>query len=172
MEDATIIYEQSCDLCTTASCSIRSIVCLNLPSFSGGLNPWGTPGTRKVEEVSLHALRLSFNTWISHCSYSQIIYWKSSEELIIKPLSWKNKIYRGSWRHLLSMIDLLRLLDSVMPGTDLSCWPQMDMVPALHRYEVYVKVLPFCPFDIPELKTTSSPLCRSHNFLRQELELV
>jgi diacylglycerol kinase (ATP) len=42
--------------------SIRSIVCLNLPSFSGGLNPWGTPGTRKVEEVSLHALRLSFNT--------------------------------------------------------------------------------------------------------------
>jgi diacylglycerol kinase (ATP) len=55
MEDATIIYEQSCDLCTTASCSIRSIVCLNLPSFSGGLNPWGTPGTRKVEERELTA---------------------------------------------------------------------------------------------------------------------
>ncbi|KAL2328284.1 hypothetical protein Fmac_021711 [Flemingia macrophylla] len=27
--------------------SIRSIVCLNLPSFSGGLNPWGTPNRRK-----------------------------------------------------------------------------------------------------------------------------
>ncbi|XP_059449376.1 diacylglycerol kinase 5 [Corylus avellana] len=25
--------------------SIRSIICLNLPSFSGGLNPWGTPST-------------------------------------------------------------------------------------------------------------------------------
>ncbi|XP_073297111.1 diacylglycerol kinase 5-like isoform X1 [Primulina huaijiensis] len=27
--------------------SIRSIVCLNLPSFSGGLNPWGTPNINK-----------------------------------------------------------------------------------------------------------------------------
>ncbi|KAL5147480.1 Diacylglycerol kinase 5 [Glycine soja] len=27
--------------------SIKSIVCLNLPSFSGGLNPWGTPNRRK-----------------------------------------------------------------------------------------------------------------------------
>lgn len=27
--------------------SIRSIVCLNLPSFSGGLNPWGTPSSKK-----------------------------------------------------------------------------------------------------------------------------
>ncbi|GMJ06441.1 diacylglycerol kinase 5 [Hibiscus trionum] len=27
--------------------SIRSIVCLNLPSFSGGLNPWGTPSRRR-----------------------------------------------------------------------------------------------------------------------------
>ncbi|KAH6775302.1 diacylglycerol kinase 5 [Perilla frutescens var. hirtella] len=27
--------------------SIRSIVCVNLPSFSGGLNPWGTPNVRK-----------------------------------------------------------------------------------------------------------------------------
>ncbi|XP_062226873.1 diacylglycerol kinase 1-like isoform X2 [Phragmites australis] len=33
--------------------SIRSIVCLNLPSFSGGLNPWGTPGTRKVQDRDL-----------------------------------------------------------------------------------------------------------------------
>ncbi|XP_076958719.1 diacylglycerol kinase 5-like [Bidens hawaiensis] len=27
--------------------SIRSILCLNLPSFSGGLNPWGTPNPNK-----------------------------------------------------------------------------------------------------------------------------
>ncbi|KAI3439822.1 Diacylglycerol kinase (DAG kinase) [Psidium guajava] len=27
--------------------SIRSVICLNLPSFSGGLNPWGTPRRRK-----------------------------------------------------------------------------------------------------------------------------
>nr|AAG23128.1 calmodulin-binding diacylglycerol kinase [Solanum lycopersicum] len=27
--------------------SVRSIVCLNLPSFSGGLNPWGTPNSNK-----------------------------------------------------------------------------------------------------------------------------
>ncbi|KAI4321895.1 hypothetical protein MLD38_035222 [Melastoma candidum] len=27
--------------------SIRSIVCLNLPSFSGGLNPWGKPDQKK-----------------------------------------------------------------------------------------------------------------------------
>ncbi|KAF7110201.1 hypothetical protein CFC21_110342 [Triticum aestivum] len=28
--------------------SIRSIVCVNLPSFSGGLNPWGDPGARRI----------------------------------------------------------------------------------------------------------------------------
>ncbi|KAK4803718.1 hypothetical protein SAY86_003535 [Trapa natans] len=28
--------------------SIRSIVCLNLPSFSGGLNPWGRPNPKKT----------------------------------------------------------------------------------------------------------------------------
>ncbi|KAL0917374.1 hypothetical protein M5K25_012428 [Dendrobium thyrsiflorum] len=33
--------------------SIRSIVCLNLPSFSGGLNPWGTPHRSKARDVSL-----------------------------------------------------------------------------------------------------------------------
>ncbi|XP_047944634.1 diacylglycerol kinase 1-like [Salvia hispanica] len=27
--------------------SVRSIVCLNLPSFSGGLNPWGNPNSHK-----------------------------------------------------------------------------------------------------------------------------
>nr|CAD1841174.1 unnamed protein product [Ananas comosus var. bracteatus] len=33
--------------------SIRSIVCLNLPSFSGGLNPWGTPSRRKKQDRDL-----------------------------------------------------------------------------------------------------------------------
>ncbi|CAD6259446.1 unnamed protein product [Miscanthus lutarioriparius] len=35
--------------------SIQSVICLNLPSFSGGLNPWGTPGTRKVQDRDLTA---------------------------------------------------------------------------------------------------------------------
>ncbi|KAK9156081.1 hypothetical protein Sjap_003561 [Stephania japonica] len=30
--------------------SIRSIVCLNLPSFSGGLNPWGTPSKNRSQD--------------------------------------------------------------------------------------------------------------------------
>ncbi|KAL3322713.1 hypothetical protein AABB24_040017 [Solanum stoloniferum] len=33
--------------------SIRSIVCLNLPSFSGGLNPWGRPNKQKLHERDL-----------------------------------------------------------------------------------------------------------------------
>nr|XP_009793421.1 PREDICTED: diacylglycerol kinase 5-like isoform X1 [Nicotiana sylvestris] len=33
--------------------SIRSIVCLNLPSFSGGLNPWGKPNKKKLHERDL-----------------------------------------------------------------------------------------------------------------------
>ncbi|XP_043689780.1 diacylglycerol kinase 5 [Telopea speciosissima] len=33
--------------------SIRSIVCLNLPSFSGGFNPWGTPNKRKEHDRDL-----------------------------------------------------------------------------------------------------------------------
>ncbi|XP_050247332.1 diacylglycerol kinase 1-like isoform X1 [Quercus robur] len=33
--------------------SIRSIVCLNLPSFSGGLNPWGTPHRKKSHDRDL-----------------------------------------------------------------------------------------------------------------------
>ncbi|KAF3453585.1 hypothetical protein FNV43_RR04025 [Rhamnella rubrinervis] len=32
---------------------IRSIICLNLPSFSGGLNPWGTPSTGKLRDRDL-----------------------------------------------------------------------------------------------------------------------
>ncbi|PON92387.1 Diacylglycerol kinase [Trema orientale] len=35
--------------------SIRSIVCLNLPSFSGGLNPWGTPNRNKKRDRDLTA---------------------------------------------------------------------------------------------------------------------
>ncbi|KAK9092294.1 hypothetical protein Syun_027205 [Stephania yunnanensis] len=35
--------------------SIRSIVCLNLPSFSGGLNPWGTPNRKKEQDRELTA---------------------------------------------------------------------------------------------------------------------
>ncbi|KAJ8459504.1 hypothetical protein OPV22_032430 [Ensete ventricosum] len=33
--------------------SIRSVVCLNLPSFSGGLNPWGTPDKKKQRDRDL-----------------------------------------------------------------------------------------------------------------------
>ncbi|XP_027346244.1 diacylglycerol kinase 5-like [Abrus precatorius] len=33
--------------------SIRSIICLNLPSFSGGLNPWGTPNSKKQRDRDL-----------------------------------------------------------------------------------------------------------------------
>ncbi|XP_047331318.1 diacylglycerol kinase 1-like [Impatiens glandulifera] len=33
--------------------SIRSIVCLNLPSFSGGLNPWGMPNQKKTRDRDL-----------------------------------------------------------------------------------------------------------------------
>ena len=32
--------------------SIRSIICLNLPSFSGGLNPWGMPRRNALRNVS------------------------------------------------------------------------------------------------------------------------
>ncbi|CAN1220491.1 Diacylglycerol kinase 5 [Linum perenne] len=37
----------------TIPSSIRSIVCLNLPSFSGGLNPWGTPSSWKSRDRQL-----------------------------------------------------------------------------------------------------------------------
>ncbi|XP_052208036.1 diacylglycerol kinase 5-like isoform X2 [Diospyros lotus] len=33
--------------------SIRSILCLNLPSFSGGLDPWGTPNAKKMHNRDL-----------------------------------------------------------------------------------------------------------------------
>ncbi|CAK8575538.1 unnamed protein product [Lathyrus sativus] len=36
--------------------SIRSIVCLNLPSFSGGFNPWGTPNRKKQRDVIVRDL--------------------------------------------------------------------------------------------------------------------
>ena len=40
--------------------SIRSIVCLNLPSFSGGLNPWGTPSRRQKRHVNIIMLMLNY----------------------------------------------------------------------------------------------------------------
>lgn len=46
--------------------SIRSIVCLNLPSFSGGLNPWGTPNQKKARYVRW-SLSIYFPT-INDCS--------------------------------------------------------------------------------------------------------
>lgn len=55
-------------------CSIRSIICLNLPSFSGGLNPWGTPSSFKRRDVctlqtlyfQFLSLSLSSNTYFQH----------------------------------------------------------------------------------------------------------
>ncbi|KAH7286357.1 hypothetical protein KP509_32G003300 [Ceratopteris richardii] len=51
------IYVQRCNVPLweklKISKSIRSIVMLNLPSFSGGLNPWGTPSSRKSAERQL-----------------------------------------------------------------------------------------------------------------------
>lgn len=35
--------------------STRSVVCLHLPSFSGGVDPWGVPGTRKKQDRALTA---------------------------------------------------------------------------------------------------------------------
>ncbi|TVU00963.1 hypothetical protein EJB05_53620, partial [Eragrostis curvula] len=43
---------RSCLLCLTAFVPLRSIVCLNLPSFPGGLNALGTPGTSRAADVS------------------------------------------------------------------------------------------------------------------------
>ena len=59
---------------------------------------------------------------------------------------------RGSSLHLLSMMDLLRLLASVTPGTGWSCWPQMDTALALHRYELLLlRIPPECPDGNPTL---------------------
>nr|CAB3488388.1 unnamed protein product [Digitaria exilis] len=51
-------YSEHCPTCKGEDhekTSIRSIICLNLPSFSGGLNPWGTPSMRKVQDRDLTA---------------------------------------------------------------------------------------------------------------------
>lgn len=40
--------------------SIRSIVCLNLPSFSGGLDPWGKPNRKKLQYVSFDCSLICF----------------------------------------------------------------------------------------------------------------
>jgi hypothetical protein len=41
--------------------SIRSIVCLNLPSFSGGLNPWGTPSGIMRRDVAPNTCSFPFS---------------------------------------------------------------------------------------------------------------
>lgn len=43
----------SCNCSFSLLSSVRSIVCLNLPSFSGGLNPWGTPNNNKRRYVCI-----------------------------------------------------------------------------------------------------------------------
>ncbi|KAJ4831357.1 Diacylglycerol kinase 5 [Turnera subulata] len=43
--------------------SIRSIVCLNLPSFSGGLNPWGTPGGKKLRDAKVKSWLVEICEW-------------------------------------------------------------------------------------------------------------
>ncbi|KAF3786520.1 Diacylglycerol kinase 5 [Nymphaea thermarum] len=43
------------DLALVVIFSIRSIICLNLPSFSGGFNPWGTPNSKKKRDRDLTA---------------------------------------------------------------------------------------------------------------------
>ncbi|XP_056167130.1 diacylglycerol kinase 5-like isoform X3 [Syzygium oleosum] len=50
--------------------SIRSIVCLNLPSFSGGLNPWGKPDPKKSHERCLAWTNITTprRTWDSPCT--------------------------------------------------------------------------------------------------------
>jgi Diacylglycerol kinase accessory domain len=52
---------------TVLMCSIRSIVCLNLPSFSGGLNPWGAPDNKKQREVSSYCSSFSLYFMINIC---------------------------------------------------------------------------------------------------------
>lgn len=47
-------------------------MCLNLPSFSGGLNPWGTPNKREQQKVSsLYILLLQ----ILHSSFDLFMFW-------------------------------------------------------------------------------------------------
>uniref|UniRef100_A0A1D1YF91 Diacylglycerol kinase n=1 Tax=Anthurium amnicola TaxID=1678845 RepID=A0A1D1YF91_9ARAE len=52
--------------------SIRSIVCLNLPSFSGGLNPWGTPNINKKRDVRFYlwnfVLFLLYHRWTGYAA--------------------------------------------------------------------------------------------------------
>ncbi|KAL3820973.1 hypothetical protein ACJIZ3_006878 [Penstemon smallii] len=50
--------------------SIRSIVCLNLPSFSGGLNPWGTPNINKRRDA--HRIRFEFHKGAASETYMRI----------------------------------------------------------------------------------------------------
>ncbi|KAL3838678.1 hypothetical protein ACJIZ3_023269 [Penstemon smallii] len=49
---------------------IRSIVCLNLPSFSGGLNPWGTPNINDRRDA--HRIRFEFHKGAESETYMSI----------------------------------------------------------------------------------------------------
>ncbi|KAK4420496.1 Diacylglycerol kinase [Sesamum alatum] len=47
----SVMTKQGCWECIEIPPNIRSIVCLNLPSFSGGFNPWGSPsGIRRRDK--------------------------------------------------------------------------------------------------------------------------
>ena len=125
--------------CICDSCSIRSIVCLNLPSFSGGLNPWGMPGTRRAADVGSCFL-ISVNRSCMNCNPRELVH-----KFVVE-------MCRGSLLHLLLMMDSLKLLASVTPGMGWSCWPLMDMVLALRRCELLLLPLP-CPSNISETQT-------------------
>ncbi|KAJ9550492.1 hypothetical protein OSB04_014537 [Centaurea solstitialis] len=49
---------------------MRSIICLNLPSFAGGLNPWGAPNRKKSRDVGTTLQSLSTCTY-THDSISR-----------------------------------------------------------------------------------------------------
>uniref|UniRef100_A0A0R0GW00 Diacylglycerol kinase accessory domain-containing protein n=1 Tax=Glycine max TaxID=3847 RepID=A0A0R0GW00_SOYBN len=62
----------------------RSIVCLNLPSFSGGLNPWGTPNRMKRRDrdltppyvddglIEAHRIRFEFHKGAAEYTFMRI----------------------------------------------------------------------------------------------------
>ncbi|KAJ6314155.1 hypothetical protein OIU78_017753 [Salix suchowensis] len=70
--------------------SVRSIVCLNLPSFSGGLNPWGNPSRKKlldrllVSEMHVHGLALlapnGHGTRLAQAHRIRFEFWKGADD--------------------------------------------------------------------------------------------
>jgi len=65
--------------------SIRSIVCLNLPSFSGGLDPWGKPNRKKSIYVSakFHLLFSSGAKFYSVKNLDIFITYEDSDKIIL-----------------------------------------------------------------------------------------